>query len=205
MNSTTIAPTVAAMKPAPWSARYQPTAWPMKVATNAPAMPSAVVRRKPAGLLGPGASSRAMTPATKPTNTIHRIPMICLWLDPVVGASNDPVHFVGCRQATLGGENIDRLGQLFAEAGQQLLARQSRARHQEVDLFGRQDLAEVGRCDGLILAGADPGLGDVFLARTLELLEQVAQPACQEPAEAARSGTHAVSSAEALEEIAQPA
>src|SRR5262249_10463994 len=43
MNSTTIAPRVAAMKPAPWSARYHPTAWPMKVARNAPAMPSAVV------------------------------------------------------------------------------------------------------------------------------------------------------------------
>ena len=74
-----------------------------------------------------GASSRAMTPATKPTNTIHRTPMICLRLDPVVGASNDTVHFVGCWQAALGSEMIDRLWQLFAEAGQQLLARQVRA------------------------------------------------------------------------------
>ncbi len=100
---------------------------------------------------------------------------------------------------------IDRLGQLFAEARQQLLARQSRPGHQEVDLVRREDLAEVGRRDGLILAGADPGLGDVLLAGALELLEQVAEAAGQEPAEAARAGSHAVSAAEALEKIAQSA
>ena len=71
MNSTTTAPTVAAMKPAPWSARYQPTAWPMKVARNAPAMPSTMVRMKPAGLLGPRDSSRARMPATNPTMMIQ--------------------------------------------------------------------------------------------------------------------------------------
>src|ERR1700704_6434270 len=123
----------------------------------------------------------------------------------VARASDDTVHFLRCRQAALGCEMVDRLGQLFAEARQQLLARQSRARHQEVDLFRRQDLAEVGGRDGLILAGADPGPGDVVFACALELLEQVAQPACQESAEAARSGTHAASGAEALEKIAQSA
>ena len=43
-----------------------PTAWPMKVARKAPAMPSSVVRMKPAGLFGPGASRPAIMPATKP-------------------------------------------------------------------------------------------------------------------------------------------
>src|SRR5262249_29331952 len=36
----------------------QPIAWPMNVATNAPAMPRSVVRMKPAGSFDPGASSR---------------------------------------------------------------------------------------------------------------------------------------------------
>ena len=49
MKSTISAPSVAVMKPAPWSALYQPTAWPMKVARKAPAMPSTVVRITPSG------------------------------------------------------------------------------------------------------------------------------------------------------------
>src|SRR5262245_26962326 len=65
------APTVAPMKPAPWSSRYQPTAWPMNVARKAPAMPSAVVRMKPLGSFGPGESTRAIRPATKPIMMIQ--------------------------------------------------------------------------------------------------------------------------------------
>jgi hypothetical protein len=38
----------------------------MKVATNAPAMPSRAVRMNPEGLLGPGEMNRAMIPATRP-------------------------------------------------------------------------------------------------------------------------------------------
>ena len=53
-NSTTTAPTTAPIRPAPWSGRYQPIAWPIKVAMKAPAMPSSVVRMKPAGLFDPG-------------------------------------------------------------------------------------------------------------------------------------------------------
>ena len=45
-------------KPAPWSGAYQPTAWPTSVATKAPAMPSAVVRMKPVGLLGAETTAR---------------------------------------------------------------------------------------------------------------------------------------------------
>ena len=54
MNSTTSAPIVAVMKPAPWFGLYQPIAWPMKVARNAPAMPSTTVRMKPLGSFGAG-------------------------------------------------------------------------------------------------------------------------------------------------------
>src|SRR5262245_443754 len=48
--------------------------WPIQVAKNAPAMPRAVVRMNPAGLLGPGEIIRAMIPATKPTNMIQSKP-----------------------------------------------------------------------------------------------------------------------------------
>ena len=44
MNSTTPAPTVAPIRPAPWSMRYQPMACPRYVATNAPAIPLINVR-----------------------------------------------------------------------------------------------------------------------------------------------------------------
>ena len=64
------------MKPAPWSARYQPIVWPMKVARKAPAMPSTVVRMKPVGVFGPGDSQRAIRPATKPTKMIQMMPLM---------------------------------------------------------------------------------------------------------------------------------
>src|SRR5262249_52571833 len=50
---TMIAPTVAPMKPAPSPTRYHPIAWPRKVATKAPTIPSSVVRINPEGSLGP--------------------------------------------------------------------------------------------------------------------------------------------------------
>jgi hypothetical protein len=45
--------------------------WPMKVATKAPAIPSAVVRIKPLGSFGPGESTRAIRPAMKPMMIIQ--------------------------------------------------------------------------------------------------------------------------------------
>src|ERR1700722_8519662 len=74
-NRTTMAPITAPISPPPSSRPYQPTAWPMNVATNAPAIPSRVVRIKPAGLFGPGASMRAIMPATKP---IMMIQIMCM-------------------------------------------------------------------------------------------------------------------------------
>src|SRR5436189_4217531 len=46
-------------------------AWPTNVARNAPTMPSTVVNTNPEGLLGPGASSRAINPAIKPMMMIQ--------------------------------------------------------------------------------------------------------------------------------------
>ena len=52
----------------------------MKVARNAPTMPSTVVRMKPLGLLGPGESSRAIMPAMKPTTMIQIMPLMTVVL-----------------------------------------------------------------------------------------------------------------------------
>ena len=108
----------------------------MKVATSAPAMPRRRGQQEAGRLVGARRQLAGATmPATKPTNTIHRIPMIRLALDAVAGAPQTTRFIssgVGRRPR---GEMIDRLGQLFAEARQQFLARQSRARHQEVDLL----------------------------------------------------------------------
>jgi hypothetical protein len=78
------------MKPAPWSARYQPMVWPMKVARKAPAMPSTVVRMKPVGVFGPRDSQRAIMPATKPTTMIQMMPLIASPSARLAGAS--PQH-----------------------------------------------------------------------------------------------------------------
>ena len=72
MKSTTIAPRVAAINPAPWSGEYQPTAWPIKVARKAPMMPSAVVIRAcPDGLLRVPQRPAIVIP--RPARTLHRI------------------------------------------------------------------------------------------------------------------------------------
>jgi hypothetical protein len=64
---------VANLAQAPWSSRYQPTVWPMKVATNAPAIPSTVVSMKPFGSFGPGETNRAIRPAMKPIKIIQKM------------------------------------------------------------------------------------------------------------------------------------
>src|SRR5262249_26026247 len=75
MTSTMSAPIVAPTKPAPCSGRYQPTLWPIHVATNAPAIPRTAVNTNPCGLFGPGRRNRAMMPATRPTKRIQINPL----------------------------------------------------------------------------------------------------------------------------------
>src|SRR5947199_343538 len=53
---------------------------PIKVARNAPAIPSTVVKINPLGLFGPGDSNRAMIPATKPTMITQRMPLMTVVL-----------------------------------------------------------------------------------------------------------------------------
>src|ERR1700730_3961312 len=109
-------------------------AWPIKVARNAPAMPSTVVRRNPLGLFGPGESSRAMMPATKPTMMIQRMPLMLdvLFIKNGVRtnglrreASKLARHFAFGRQTPFRRQMVDHIRQLLAEAGKQFLARHS--------------------------------------------------------------------------------
>jgi hypothetical protein len=53
------------------SGRDQPMVCPMKVATNAPAIPSPVVSMKPFGRFGPCDTKRAIMPAPKPITKIQ--------------------------------------------------------------------------------------------------------------------------------------
>src|SRR6266403_5360631 len=104
-------------------------AWPMKVARNAPAMPSTVVRMKPLGLFGPGDSNRAMIPATKPTMMTQRMPLISVVLllknrGSKSLASNPARQFVFGRQPSIRRQVVDDIGQIPAEAGEQIVARQ---------------------------------------------------------------------------------
>src|ERR1044071_5134699 len=122
-------------------------AWPIHVARNAPAMPSTVVRMKPAGLFGPGESIRAMMPATKPTTMIQIMPLMAIPLRCVDdeaerrgpraaldafslrkrdGAASNPARqFILVRQPSVRCQMIDDVGQVLAEALQQLVAGQA--------------------------------------------------------------------------------
>src|SRR5580692_2969493 len=97
---------------------------------------------------------------------------------------------------------VDHLGQMLAEAIQQVLARQAALRHQAVDLVGAKRVGEVARCDLLIRARAHPRIGGFAVAVLLELLEQVAQSAADNAACRA-SGEHAAEAT--LEDVAKTA
>src|SRR6266566_3387544 len=129
-------------------------AWPTRVARNAPAIPSTVVRMNPPGLFGPGESSRAIIPATKPTMMIQRMPLISVVLpskkaDAVrskrgqhAGPNSNPSRqFAFGRQPPVRRQVIDHLGQLLAEALEQFVARQAALRSQGIELIGAQSAA----------------------------------------------------------------
>ena len=64
----------------------------MKVASSAPAMPSAVVSRKPVGLFGPGMMKRAITPAMNPIRISHSATAISVHLYQPGAAGRRPRH-----------------------------------------------------------------------------------------------------------------
>src|SRR5713226_6323198 len=125
-------------------------AWPMKVARNAPAMPSTVVRMNPLGLFGPGETSRAIIPAMKPTMITQRMPLMAVVLFKksriamMIRAASDPARqFAFGRQPSVRRQMIDDVGQMLAEAAQQFVARQPALRRQIVDLVGAEGLGEI--------------------------------------------------------------
>src|SRR5207245_9725993 len=98
----------------------------MKVARNAPAMPSTVVRMKPVGLFWPGERMRAMMPATKPTTMIQIMPLMAVPLRCVddeaerhgpraASTASDPSRqFVLVRQPSVRRQMIDDVGEILA-------------------------------------------------------------------------------------------
>src|SRR6476469_5942723 len=144
-------------------------AWPIHVATNAPAMPSTVVRMKPLGLFGPGESRRAIIPAIKPTMMIQRMPLMAVALSNVLGgnaarrntrravsASKPAGQFSVVRQPSVRRQMIDHIGQILAEPLEQVIARQPALRRQRVDLVGAERAGEIARRNLLVGAVADP-------------------------------------------------
>src|ERR1700730_1047304 len=132
--------------------------WAIMVARNAPAMPSTVVRRNPLGLFGPGESSRAMMPATKPTIMIQRMPLmaVVLSLENACCPSEPACQFAFGRQASIRRQVVDHLGQLLTEAAKQFLARQAALRHQVVDLIGAECVGEIARRNLIVWTLAHP-------------------------------------------------
>src|SRR5450631_27428 len=169
-------------------------AWPMKVARNAPAMPSTVVRMNPLGLFGPGESSRAIIPAMKPTMITQRMPLMAVVLPQKsriammirdtrgdgaarIAASDPARQFAFGRHPSVRRQMIDDVGQVLAEATQQFVARQPALRRQIVDLIGAERLGEIAGRNRFVRARAHPCIGGLALAVLLELLEQIAEPA----------------------------
>src|ERR1700722_3195000 len=95
---------------------------------------------------------------------------------------------------------VDHLGQMLAEAAQQVLARQAALRHQAVDLVGAKRVCEITRRDLLVRPRAHPRIGGFAVAVLLELLEQVAQSAADNAA-CRTSGEHAAEAT--LEDVAK--
>src|SRR5262245_45150598 len=71
---------------------------------------------------------------------------------------------------------------MFAQALQQILSRQAGLRHQHPDLIAAERIRQIVRADRVVLAGADPGVGDFALTVLLKLIEQVAKAAAQHAA-----------------------
>src|SRR5664279_5799095 len=133
----------------------------MKVARKAPAMPSTVVRMNPPGLLGPGDSSRAIIPATKPTMMIQRMPLISVVLLPKKPRFKrlelDPSRqFVFGRQPSVRRQMVDDIGQILAETVEQVVARQPALRGERVDLVGAERIGEIAGGNRFVGARAYP-------------------------------------------------
>src|SRR5262249_40830905 len=114
--------------------------------------------------------------------------------------SYHPCGFVRSRHASLRGEPVNQLRQLLAQALEQVVARQAGLRRQRVDLVRAERVPEIVRVDVLVLAGTDPGLGDVAVAGVLQLLEDIVE-ATGEHAAGGRATENAAKPA--LEDVAE--
>src|SRR3954470_24241698 len=94
---------------------------------------------------------------------------------------------------------IDDVGQILAEALQQILARQAALGGQMFNLVGTQRIGEIAGRDLLVGTVADPGVGLIAKPLLLELIQEVAKPAAQD---AAGRSTREQSAQSALEQVA---
>ncbi len=77
---------------------------------------------------------------------------------------------------------IDRVGQILAQAFEQVIARQSALRRQRVDLVGAERIGKIAGRDLFVRTVADPGIGRVALTLLLELVQEIAEAAADHAA-----------------------
>src|ERR1700674_3879161 len=146
-------------------------------------MPSAVVKRKPTGLLGPGASQRAIRPATKPMMMIQRMPIDYLL------SSGPAAGFLLARDPAFRCEGIDGARKMLFQFGEDAISGYAGPLRQSVERIGPDGLLEIFRRDGTVRTRAYPGLGNLTLAGLLKLLDQLTEAAAQDAAGSA-AGNH---------------
>src|SRR6185312_12128623 len=100
---------------------------------------------------------------------------------------------------------VDHLGQMLAQAREQIVARQAGLRHQAIDLIGAQRIGKIVRRNLLVRARADPGIGGFAMTILLELLEQVAKSAADHASRGTACEQAAQSTQSTREETAEPA
>src|SRR5262249_12031988 len=94
-------------------------------------------------------------------------------------------RFLFGRQSAVGGELIDQIGQVLAQALEQVVARHPGLRGQRIDGVGAERLGQIVRLDLLVGAFADPGLRCTALAAVLEIPDEVAEATVEHVAGAA--------------------
>ena len=204
MNSTTSAPIVAVMNPAPWLAPYQPIALADQGCKECADDAEHDGEDEAGRIVGAGRKNRAISPATKPTRMTHKMPPISALLSRMsmwqTRLASDPVRqFAVGRHPPVGRQMVDHAGQILAQPIQQFLARQAGLMRHRVDLIDAHGLTEIAGRD-LCSGPCRPMIRGFPLAALLQLLQQVAEPSRDHAARSA-AGEHAAKAA--LQQVAE--
>src|SRR6185312_4194260 len=113
-----------------------------------------------------GESNRAIMPAIKPTMMILIMSVFLpqkarMKIRRSVPRSEPARHFVVRWQPSVRRQMVDDLGQMLAQAVQQILTRQAALRHHMIDLIGAERVRQIARRYLLVRSLRHPGIGGV--------------------------------------------